>query len=86
MKDLLDDIDDLYGDESIVSINDALKKNEQYKNLERYKTALKKVQFINEIKGELGNEIKHNPGGVKFIKKPWYKKLGLFLKKIFTKF
>ena len=69
-----------------VGIEKELEKNQQLENLEKYKTALKKVQFINEIRSGLGKEIKVNPGRIKFIKKPWYTRLGLFMKKIFTKF
>jgi hypothetical protein len=29
--------------------------------VEKYKTALKKIQFINEVKNGLGDEIKKNP-------------------------
>jgi hypothetical protein len=54
--------------------------------LEKYKTALKKVQFINEVKSWLGKEIKNNPNKLTIIKKPWYKKLGDKIKKIFTRF
>ena len=54
--------------------------------LEKYKTAMKKVSFINEIKGELGVEIKNNPGKATFIKKSWFQKLMIKLKIIFTKF
>ena len=54
--------------------------------MEKLKTTLKKAQFIQEIKNGLGSEIKKNPNQITIIKKPWYKKLGLFLRKIFTKF
>jgi hypothetical protein len=54
--------------------------------VERYKTALKKNQFINELKTGLGEEIKKNPSKVKIIKKTWKEKILLFLGKIFTKF
>lgn len=60
------------------------KENEE--NLLKYQTALKKVQFIKEIRSGLGAEIKQTKGKINIIKKPWYKKLGLFLKKLFTKF
>ena len=63
-------------------INKVDKENE----LEKLKTAVKKVKFINEIKNGLGSEIKKNPNQITIIKKPWYKKLGLFFRKIFTKF
>lgn len=54
--------------------------------VEKYKTALKKSQLINEIKTGLGEEIKKNPGKAKIIKKTWYQKLALAFKNIFTKF
>ena len=53
---------------------------------EKYKTALKKVQFINDIKGGLGEEIKNNPNRVIIHKKTWFQKFMITLKKIFTKF
>lgn len=54
--------------------------------VEKYKTALKKNQFLNELKNGLGAEIRKNPGRVRIIKKPWYVKFMITLKKIFTKF
>ena len=54
--------------------------------LDKYKTAMKKVQFINEIKDGLGGKIKENPNQIKIIKKTRIEKLKIFLKKIFTKF
>jgi len=54
--------------------------------VEKYKTALKKNQFLNELKSGLGAEIKKNPGRAKIIKKPWYAKILITLRKIFTKF
>lgn len=62
------------------------KTTEDLNNVEKYKTALKKVQFINEIKGGLGTEIKNNPRGVKVIKKSWTQRFFNNIKKIFTKF
>jgi hypothetical protein len=53
---------------------------------EKYKTALKKVQLINEIKSGLGEEIKKNSNKVKIIEKSWYERFMIKLKKIFTKF
>lgn len=49
-------------------------------------TILKKKQFIEELKSGLGEEIKKNPNQVKIIKKTFLQKIGLVLKKIFTKF
>lgn len=54
--------------------------------LEKYKTAMKKVKFIDEIKGDLGTDIKNNPGRANIIKKTWFQKLIVKLKAIFTKF
>jgi hypothetical protein len=54
--------------------------------LEKYKTALKKAKFIQEIKSGLGQEIKNNPNKITIITKPWYQKVLQFVKKIFTKF
>jgi len=54
--------------------------------MEKYKTALKKTQFVNELKTGLGAEIKKNPGKAKIIKKTWGQKLMLGLGKLFTKF
>jgi hypothetical protein len=53
--------------------------------VEKYKTALKKVQFINEIKNGLGEEIKKNPKP-KIIKKTFMSKIKSAIKNIFTKF
>jgi hypothetical protein len=54
--------------------------------VEKYKTALKKNQFINELKSGLGKEIKKNPGKPKIIKKTLGERFMLGLRKIFTKF
>ena len=54
--------------------------------MEKYKTALKKTQFVNELKTGLGAEIKKNPVKSKIIKKTWGQKLMISLGKIFTKF
>lgn len=67
-------------------LNREVKQAENEILLEKYKTALKKNQFINEIKSGLGQEIKKNPGKVKIIKKTWYQKFFNGIKKIFTKF
>jgi hypothetical protein len=53
--------------------------------VEKYKTALKKVQFIDEIKNGLGGEIKMNPKP-KIIKRSLWYKFIQSIKKIFTKF
>ena len=54
--------------------------------VEKYKTALKKTQFINEIRNGLGDEIKKNGGKVIIHKKSLYKKIFESISKIFTKF
>lgn len=53
--------------------------------VEKYKTALKKTQFINEVKNGLGDEIKKNPKP-KVIKKSFTSKIISAIKKVFTKF
>jgi hypothetical protein len=53
--------------------------------VEKYKTALKKAQFINEVKNGLGDEIKKNPKP-KVIKKSFTSKIISAIKKVFTKF
>ncbi len=60
------------------------KENEEL--LLKYQTAQKKVQFIQEIKNGLGDEIIKNKGNIRLVKKPWYMKISIFLKKLFTKF
>ena len=67
-------------------ISNELDATEKANNLEKYKTALKKAEFINELKNGLGKEIKKKPNQITFIKKPWYYKLKMFFKKIFTRF
>jgi hypothetical protein len=52
----------------------------------KYQTALKKGQFINELKGGLGNDLKANPNGFVIHKKPFWERVTKVLKKIFTKF
>jgi len=54
--------------------------------VEKYKTALKKTQLINEIKAGLGNEIKKNPSQSKILKKTTGQKIKAWFKAIFTKF
>ena len=63
-----------------------IKETEKQMLLDKYKTALNKAKFVNEIKGDLGSDIKSNPGRANIIKKTWLQKLGLKLKAIFTKF
>lgn len=67
-------------------IDQELNKNERQELLEKYKTAMNKVKFINQIKGPLGTDIKKNPGRAHIIKKSWSERFILGLKKLFTKF
>ena len=67
-------------------VNRETKLTEKENAVEKYKTALKKMQFISELKNGLGKEIKKNPSKAKFIKKTPYEKFIAGLKKIFTKF
>jgi hypothetical protein len=53
--------------------------------VEKYKTALKKAEFVNEIKNGLGEEIKKNPKP-KLVKRSFFYKITSMIKKIFTKF
>jgi hypothetical protein len=69
--------------DQVASELDALEKANK---LEHSKTEMRKSQFINEIKGGLGQEIKANPNKIKIIKKTWKQKVKIFFTKIFTKF
>lgn len=53
---------------------------------DKFVTALRKTQFVNELKNGLGDEIKKNPKGVKIIKQSRYKRFISWLKSFFTKF
>jgi len=53
---------------------------------DKYITDIKKKNFINEIKTNLGSEIKKNPNKVKVIKKSKKERFLGFIKSIFTKF
>lgn len=53
---------------------------------DKFVTALRKTQFVNELKNGLGEEIKKNPKGVKIIKVSRYKRFVTWLKNFFTKF
>jgi F0F1-type ATP synthase alpha subunit len=52
----------------------------------KIQTNREKVKFAQEIKSGLGTKIKDNPNYIIIYKKPWYVKLGNFIKRIFTKF
>jgi len=67
-------------------INREIKQVEREILLEKYATAMKKNQFINELNNGLGEQMKINPGKAKIIKKTWTQRLSAWLKKIFTKF
>lgn len=54
--------------------------------VEKYKTALRKNQVINDMKQGLGAEMLKNPRKVKIIKKTFGQKLLNFLRIIFNKF
>lgn len=58
--------------------------SERLNHLDKMKTAVNKVKFINEIKSGLGQEIKEQPT-FKIIREPWYSKLGRKIKKILTR-
>jgi hypothetical protein len=49
--------------------------------VEKYKTALKKVNFVNEVKNGLGEEIKKNPRP-KIIKRSLTYRIIAFIKKL----
>lgn len=68
------------------TLSKELEATERDIEMQKYKTALKKAQFISEVKNGLGKEMKENPNQIKIIKKPWHKRLKMFLAKIFTKF
>lgn len=52
---------------------------------EKARTIKIKNDFIEDIKTGLGDTIKANPNSYRIIKKPWYTKIGLIIKKIFNK-
>jgi hypothetical protein len=54
--------------------------------LGKYKTAITKVQLINDLKNGLGAEIKKNPNKARIIEKTRFQKFMFKLKKLFTKF
>jgi hypothetical protein len=53
---------------------------------DKFLTAMRKTQFVNELKSGLGDEIKKNPRGIKIIKESRYKRFMSWLKEFFTKF
>lgn len=66
--------------------NKEVQKAEREILMAKYQTALKKGQFISELKNGLGDDIKTTGGKVKIIKKTWFQRFMLRLKKIFTTF
>lgn len=53
---------------------------------QQIQTNREKLKFAQEIKNGLGPKIKSNPNDIIIYTKPWYTKVGDFIKKIFTKF
>ena len=52
----------------------------------KHTTNVKKKNFINELKGGLGEKVKKNPTRIKKIEKTFSQKTKLFIKNIFTRF
>lgn len=53
---------------------------------DKFLTALRKTQFVNELKAGLGEEIKKNPRTIKIIKESRYRRFISCLKSFFAKF
>ncbi len=45
-----------------------------------------KNKLIKDLKNGLADEIKNNPNKVKIIKKSFFQRIGIFIRKIFTRF
>lgn len=72
-----------------VTDDDILKElgnTERVNKLEEEKTEIIKSDFIKKMKSGLGKEIKKNPNKITIIKKPWYTKVKIFIRNLFTKF
>lgn len=67
--------------EILNELNDAELENKHDKAM----TILKKKQFAEEIRNGLGNIIKNN-NEIKIVKTPFYIKLKIFFRELFTKF
>ena len=52
----------------------------------KHTTNVKKKNFIDELKGGLGEKVKKNPTRIKKIEKTFSQKTKLFIKNIFTRF
>ena len=52
----------------------------------KHTTNVKKKNFIDELKGGLGEKVKKNPTRIKKIEKTFSQKTKLFIKSIFTRF
>lgn len=68
------------------SLYKELQAAEKEREMLEHTNKLKIEQFIGEIKNGLGTEIKKRSNKPIFIKRPWYYKVKMFFKKIFTNF
>jgi len=50
------------------------------------KTEREKQGLIRDLRSGLGDEIRKNPNKITIIKKTWFQRLTLFIKRIFTRF
>ena len=64
-------------------IDREIKQIENEMKADMFMTEIRKKKFIGDLKNGLGDEIKKNPNQVKIIKQPWYKKISIFIKKVF---
>lgn len=53
--------------------------------LDKNGTEIQKTRLINQLKNGLGEKIKENPNEVIIIKRSWYQKLGVTIRKILSK-
>jgi hypothetical protein len=67
------------------NVNNEIEISENDLKAVKYKNALAKVRFINEVKGSLGDDIKGGRG-FRMIKIPWQVKLKRVIKKFFKLF
>lgn len=66
-------------------VKDEMEDVTREKKKDKKATEIKKQAFIRNLKeGGIGEAMKKNPGKVKVIQVPWYKKLGRKLKSFFT--
>ena len=78
-------IKDLEAEENIESVETVDSVRNDIKAV-RQNVELKKKKFINELKGDLGANVKENPNKVIVIKKTFGQKVKEFFKNIFTRF